>query len=75
MFPFSNIDFLLSGKISTTEHSGLEGVTIKLEPGTKEEKDGDFSNEEIDVEVTDIKKDCSETPEGIHQTAGKPFLN
>lgn len=53
------------------EHSNLERVTIKAEPGAQEE-DGDRTlNDEIDINLQDVKMECLEHSESHHKTTGK----
>lgn len=62
---------LFSVESSTTEHSYVDGVTIKTEPGNKEGEASEISYTEIDIQLPDIKKECLQYSERIHQTAGK----
>lgn len=44
---------------------------IKTEPGTGGEVEGEIRDTDIDIDLTDIKKECLEYSERINSIAGK----
>lgn len=73
VYPIFHSYFLFAVEIIKTEHSDLEKVTIKVEPGTEEQEETEILYSEIKIELPDIKTECLENSERIHQTAGKTF--
>lgn len=57
--------------LGAMEHYNIEIVTIKGEPGIQEGDEDGMSHGELDIHLTDVKKECLDHTEEIPQTAGK----
>lgn len=60
--------FVIPGSIT------VETISIKTEPGPREEFGREIPNTEFDVDLMDVKQECLERSDKIIQPAGKTFF-